>query len=56
MVLRQILLHGPAYVMPEPQMMIPNSYEKFDADGNLTDEETRQRLRTPPQITSTVVC
>ena len=44
MVLRQILLHGPAYVMPEPQMMIPNSYERFDEDGNLTDEETRQRL------------
>lgn len=44
MVLRQILLHGPAYVMPEPQMMIPNTYERFDEDGNLTDEETRQRL------------
>lgn len=45
MVLRQILLHGPAYVMPEPQMMIPNSYERFDQNGNLTDEETRQRLQ-----------
>lgn len=44
MVLRQILLHAPAYVMPEPQMMIPRSREKFDQDGNLTDEETRQRL------------
>lgn len=45
MVLRQILLHGPAYVMPEPQMMVPGSYERFDGDGNLTDEQTRQRLR-----------
>jgi chromate reductase len=45
MVLRQILLHGPAYVMPEPHMMIPNSYERFDENGDLTDEETRQRLR-----------
>lgn len=45
MVLRQILLHGPAYVMPEPQMMIPGSYERFDEAGNLTDEQTRQRLR-----------
>lgn len=45
MVLRQILLHGPAYVMPEPQMMITNSSQRFDRDGNLTDEETRQRLR-----------
>jgi len=26
-------------------MMIPNSYERFDENGDLTDEETRQRLR-----------
>lgn len=44
MVLRQVLLHGPAYVMVEPQMMIPNSYQKFDEGGDLTDAETRQRL------------
>lgn len=44
MVLRQILLHAPAHVMPEPQMMIPHSYERFDGEGNLTDEQTRQRL------------
>lgn len=45
MVLRQILLHGPTYVMPEPQMMVPGSYKRFDEEGNLTDEQTRQRLR-----------
>ncbi|MDQ4063703.1 MAG: NAD(P)H-dependent oxidoreductase, partial [Actinomycetota bacterium] len=46
MVLRQILLHAPAYVMPEPQMLIPFSRQKFDAEtGNLVDEETRERLR-----------
>jgi chromate reductase len=46
MVLRQILLHSPAYVMPEPQMLIPFSRQKFDAEtGDLTDEETRDRLR-----------
>jgi chromate reductase len=46
MVLRQILLHPPAYVMPEPQMMVPFSRQKFDpATGDLTDEETRERLR-----------
>ncbi len=44
MVLRQILLHAPAYVMLEPQMMISHSYERFDGEGNLTDEQTRQRL------------
>jgi len=46
MVMRQILLHPPAYVMPEPQMLIPFSGQKFDAEtGDLVDEETRERLR-----------
>ena len=46
MVLRQILLHAPAYVMPEPQMLIPHAREKFDVDtGDLTDERTRERMR-----------
>jgi chromate reductase, NAD(P)H dehydrogenase (quinone) len=46
MVLRQILLHPPAYVMPEPQMLIPFSRQKFDLQtGDLVDEETRERLR-----------
>ena len=46
MVMRQVLLHAPAYVMPEPQMLIPFSRQKFDAQtGDLVDEETRERLR-----------
>jgi chromate reductase len=46
MVLRQILLHPAAYVMPEPQMLIPFSRQKFDAEsGDLVDEETRNKLR-----------
>src|SRR3712207_5767749 len=46
LVLRQILLHPPAYVMPEPQMLIPFSRQKFDGEtGDLVDEETRERLR-----------
>jgi chromate reductase, NAD(P)H dehydrogenase (quinone) len=46
LVLRQILLHPPAYVMPEPQMLIPFSRQKFDPQtGDLVDEETRERLR-----------
>jgi len=44
MVLRQILLHAPAYVMPEPQMLVGNARQRFDESGNLTDGETRQRL------------
>ena len=46
MVLRQILLHAPAYVMPEPQMLIPFSRQKFDGEtGDLVDKDTRERLR-----------
>ena len=46
MVLRQILLHAPAYVMPEPQMLIPYAREKFDVEtGDLIDEQTRERMR-----------
>jgi chromate reductase len=44
MVLRQILLHAPAYTMPEPQMLISNAREHFDENGDLVDEETRERL------------
>jgi chromate reductase len=45
-ILRQILLYPPAYVMPEPQMHIPFSRQKFDAEtGDLVDEETHDRLR-----------
>jgi hypothetical protein len=33
-------------VMPEPQMLIPFSGQKFDTEtGDLADEETRERLR-----------
>src|SRR5918995_1576695 len=46
MVLRQILLHPPAYVMPEPQLLIPFSRQKFDPEtGDLVDKETRERLQ-----------
>ena len=32
--------------MPEPQMLIPFSRQKFDLEtGDLVDEETRERLR-----------
>ncbi len=38
--------HAPAYVTPEPQMLIPPSRQKFDTKtGDLADGETRERLR-----------
>jgi chromate reductase, NAD(P)H dehydrogenase (quinone) len=46
MVLRQILLHPPAYVMLEPQMLIPFALQRFDQQtGDLVDERTRERMR-----------
>ena len=46
MVLRQILLHPPAYVMPEPQMLIPFALQRFDQQtGDLVDERTRESMR-----------
>lgn len=45
MVLRQILLHAPAYVMPEPQMLVSDARERFDENGELVDEQTRERMR-----------
>jgi chromate reductase len=45
MVLRQILLHPPAYVMPEPQMLLPYALERFDVQtGDLVDERTRESM------------
>jgi len=32
-------------VMNRPELMIANGGQKFDADGNLTDPEARERLR-----------
>jgi chromate reductase len=37
----------PAKVRPE--VMIGNAAERFDAQGNLTDEETKQHIRKPLQ-------
>ena len=42
----QILLHPPAYLMPEPQMLIPYALERFDAQsGDLVGERRRERMQ-----------
>jgi chromate reductase, NAD(P)H dehydrogenase (quinone) len=39
---QMVLLHPPAYVMPEPQMLIPFALQRFDQQtGDLVDERTR---------------
>lgn len=42
--LRQNLQALQAIVMPRPEIMIVHNEQKFDASGNLTDAETRERL------------
>jgi chromate reductase, NAD(P)H dehydrogenase (quinone) len=43
--LRQILDHLKVAVLDEPQVYITSGWEKFDSDGQLTDEATRQQIR-----------
>jgi chromate reductase, NAD(P)H dehydrogenase (quinone) len=40
--LRKTLVFTNAFVMPRPEVMIGKAVEKFDAEGNLTDEKTKQ--------------
>ena len=44
--LRQNLQALQAIVMPRPEIMIVHNERKFDAAGNLTDTETRERLHS----------
>jgi chromate reductase, NAD(P)H dehydrogenase (quinone) len=34
-----------AYAMPKPEVVIPFCKDKFDAEGRLTDEKTREHLK-----------
>ncbi|MGQ0568754.1 MAG: NADPH-dependent FMN reductase [Armatimonadota bacterium] len=43
--LRQIALHNDMLVLGRPQVYIARAFEKFDAQGHLTDEPTRQAIR-----------
>jgi NAD(P)H-dependent FMN reductase len=43
--LRQVLMGTGMHGMPGPELMVSMAQEKIDAEGNLTDEETRSRLR-----------
>jgi chromate reductase, NAD(P)H dehydrogenase (quinone) len=43
--LRQNLQAMEALVMPKPEFFAGNASQKFDAAGNLTDEDSRQRLK-----------
>ena len=43
--LRQTLQAHEAIVMPRPEIFVSTAHEKFDAQGNLTDEATLKRLK-----------
>jgi chromate reductase len=42
--LRQVLLFPACRVMPAPMMTLAGAREHFDAEGNLSDDETRAQL------------
>lgn len=44
--LKQILLGMASQVFPYPELVVGNAAQRFDAQGTLTDPETRQRLET----------
>jgi len=44
--LRQILLHNDLLLLNKPELYVARSWEKFDMEGNLTDEATLQAVRT----------
>ncbi len=43
--LRQICVFLNVFPLNQPEVMIGNASERFDAEGNLTDEGTRDRIR-----------
>jgi chromate reductase len=42
--LRQAFEFTNSYPMPQPEILVIRAHEKFDAEGRLTDESTRQHL------------
>ena len=43
--LRQVMVFLDMHPVNQPEVMIGNAPQRFDADGNLTDEETREHVR-----------
>ncbi len=44
--LRQIFGFSGALVMPKPELHVARAWEKFDSNGNLTDEKLKTEVRT----------
>jgi len=43
--LRQTFVFLNMHALNKPEVMVASAHEKFDADGNLTDETTKQKVR-----------
>jgi chromate reductase len=43
--LRQAFEFTNSYAMPQPEILVFRAHEKFDSEGRLTDESTRQHLQ-----------
>lgn len=43
--LRQMLVYSDCPTLNQPEVCIPRAHERFDAEGNLTDESTRQLIQ-----------
>lgn len=44
--LRQVFVFTGSYAMPQPEFLLPDAGQKCDSNGELLDEEMRERLRT----------
>ena len=44
--LRQSCVFNDAYCMAQPEVLVTNCTDKFDENGNLTDEDTREHVRS----------
>ena len=42
--LRQAFEFTNSYCMPQPEVLVYQAHQKFDADGRLTDQKTREFL------------
>ena len=43
--LRQVLTALGCFVLPFPQLLVPQARERFDEEGNLTDDGVREQVR-----------
>jgi chromate reductase, NAD(P)H dehydrogenase (quinone) len=43
--LRQMMVYLDVHVINKPEVMVPLAKEKFDENGNLTDEHTKEKIK-----------